>query len=389
MTVYLDHAASSPLHPDALAAMEEWLHHGFGNPSGSHSVARRAKAAVEDAREVVAAWMGVEPAGVTFTSGGTEADNLAVLGPLGSAGPIPAPPSAEGPKALVVSAVEHAAVLESARAASAAGWEVRTLAVDRHGGVDLDHLRRVLVGDVAVVSVQTVNQETGVIQSVPEVARRVRKWAPGAVLHTDAVQAAPWLALPEVTAGADLVSVSSHKIGGPQGVGALGLRHGVEVAAQMHGGGQERERRSGTHNVAGIVGFAAAARALVADQAVRAAEVEARRDLLAELILAAVPGARLTAADRRRSPGHCHLRFPGVENEALLFLLDERGICASAGSACASGAVQASPVLLAMGVDKAEAASTLRLTLGPGTTEDDVRRSAAAVVESLAVLGRF
>jgi cysteine desulfurase len=366
--------------------MEEWLRHGFGNPSGSHSVARRAKAAVEDARDVIAGWMGVDPSGVIFTSGGTEADNLAILGPLAASGRFPGGPAATGPSAVVVSAVEHAAVLESARAAAAAGCEVRSLAVGPDGVVDLDHLRRLVDRDVAVVSVQTVNQETGVTQPIAEVAHRVRKSAPGAVLHTDAVQAAPWLALPEMTGPADLVSVSSHKIGGPQGIGALGVRPGVEVAAQMHGGGQERERRSGTQNVAAIVGFAAAAAARSADLATRAAQVAARRDLLAALILAEVPDAVVTGAGGRRSPAHCHFRFPGVENEALLFLLDERGVYASAGSACASGAVQPSPVLLAMGVDKAEAASTLRLTLGPTTTDADVHQAAAAVTESLAIL---
>ncbi len=370
--------------------MEEWLHHGFGNPSGSHSVARRAKAAVEEARDAVAAWMGVEPAGVTFTSGGTEADNLAILGPLAAVGAFPAGPAGPaagfGP-AVVVSTVEHAAVLESARVAAGAGCEVRPLAVGADGVVDLAHLRRVLDARVAVVSVQTANQETGVIQPVADVARRVRRSSPDAVFHTDAVQAAPWLDLTEATAGADLISVSSHKIGGPQGIGALGARRDVAIAAQMHGGGQERERRSGTQNVAGIVGFGAAAQARAALQAAQVAHVAARRDRLAGLILAAVPSAVLTAAGSRRTPGHCHLRFPGVENEALLFLLDERGICASAGSACASGAVQPSPVLLAMGVDPAEATSTLRFTLGPTTTDDEVARAAAAVVESLAALG--
>jgi cysteine desulfurase len=377
VAVYLDHAASSPLHPDALAAMQEWLAHGYGNPSGSHAVARRAKAVMEDAREVVAAFLGVEAGGVVFTSGGTEADNLAVLGAL-----------AAGPRtgAVAVSAVEHPAILASARAASSAGHEMRVIAVGPGGLVDLDHLRQVIDRDVVLVSVQTVNQETGVIQPLADLARRVRKWAPEAVIHTDAVQAAPWMDLSVVTAETDLVSISGHKIGGPQGIGALGIRHARSVAPILHGGGQERERRSGTPNVAAIAGLAAAVRVRAANAAAEAETVGARRDLLMELIRAAVPDTVVTAVDSPRSPGHCHFRFPGVENESLLFLLDQQGVCASAGAACASGAIEPSPVLLAMGVDKVEALSSLRLTLGPTTTDDDVRRAASAVAEAITTL---
>lgn len=377
MPVYLDHAAGGPLHPAAAAAMQSWLAHGYGNPSGSHSVARRAQAAVEDAREAVAAFLGVDPGGVVFTSGGTEADNLAVLGPLAARG---------GPGAVAVSAVEHPAVLEAARAARRGGWEVRAIGVGPDGQVDFDAMRANLDREVVLVSVQTANHETGVVQPIEEIARRVRKWAPGAVLHTDAVQAAAWMDLAEVAAAADLVTISGHKIGGPQGVGALGIRHGVGLAPLIHGGGQERELRSGTHNVAGIVGLAAAAEAVTAERVAREAIVRDRRDLLAALIEQEVPGAVNTAAGAPRLPGHCHFRFPGVESEALLFMLDERGVCASAGAACASGAVEPSPVLLAMGVGKAEAGSALRLTLGPDTTEEEVRAAAAAVAESVRLL---
>lgn len=367
--VYLDHAASAPLHPAAAAAMQEWLERGYGNPSGSHSVARRAKAVLEDAREVVASWLGVTPAEVVFTSGGTEADNLAVLGPLPSR-----------PGALVVSAVEHPAVLEAARAS---GREVRLAGVGPDGLVDLDRLRNLVDGDVALVSVQAANHETGVIQPVDAISRRIRKWAPAAAFHSDAVQAAPWMDLATVTAGADLVSISGHKIGGPQGIGALAVRNGVEMAPRLYGGGQEMERRSGTPNVAAVAGLAAALEAVAAGRDVTAARVAARRDRLASWIAGSVPDAVATAPDSQRLPGHCHFRFAGVESEALVFLLDERGVCASAGSACASGAMEPSPVLLAMGLDKDEASSTLRLTLGPSTTEDDVRDAAQAVADAV------
>lgn len=376
--MYLDHAASGLLHPDAAAAAQEWMGRGYGNPSGSHSVARAAKAALEEARDTVASFLGVDPGGVVFTSGGTEADNLAVLGALA------ARPDERSP--LAVSAVEHPAVMEAARAAGAAGREVRVLSVGPDGLIDTEQMRRLLDGEVALVSIQAVNHETGVIQPLERILPRVRKWAPRAVVHTDAVQAAAWTDLAAATAGADLVSISGHKLGGPQGIGALAVRAGTSLAPILHGGGQEQERRSGTPSVANIVGLAAAVRAVTRHRRTYSADVEARRDLLASLILDQVPGAVPTAPDSPRVAGHCHFRFPGVESEALLFLLDERGVCASAGAACASGAVEPSPVLLAMGVDKDEAGSALRLTLGPTTTEEDVRVAAAAVAESVSRL---
>ena len=374
--IYLDHAASGRLHPAAAAAMRDWIDHGYGNPSGSHSVSRRARAALDGARDRVADFIGVPPGGVVFTSGGTEADNLAVLGPLRAhAG------------AVVVSAVEHPAVLESARAS---GREVRVAGVDREGIVDVDGLRALLDADVAVVSIQLVNNETGVVQPFDRLARRIRKWAPNAVIHTDAVQAASWMDLPSATVGADLISISGHKMGGPQGVGVLGVRGDAELAPLIHGGGQERERRSGTHNVTAIIGLDGAVQALGAttDSRVgRNGAVAARRDRLADSILAAVPGAVSTVTGAPRSPGHCHLRFPGIESEALLFLLDEEGVCASAGAACASGAIEPSPVLLAMGISKEAASGALRLTLGPSTTDEEVERASTAVVRCVSRLG--
>jgi cysteine desulfurase len=325
--VYLDHAADAPRHPATAEAMLPWLTERFGNPSGSHQVARRARAAVDDARDRVASFLGVEPAGVVFTSGGTEADNLALLGPL-----------ADRPGAVVVSAV------------------------------------------------QLVNQETGVIQPLAELARLVRKRAPNAVLHTDAVQGAAWLALTELTAAADLVSISGHKFGGPQGIGALGVRGGLGLTAITYGGGQERERRSGSHDVAAIAGLGAAVDVVASEREARRADVARRRDRLAAAVREALPGTVWTAEASPRAPGHLHLRFPGVESEALLFLLDEAGVCASAGSACASGAVEPSPVLLAMGVDKQEAASSLRLTLGPGTTDSDVDEAARVIAAAVRAL---
>jgi cysteine desulfurase len=264
-------------------------------------------------------------------------------------------------------------------AAVASGLEVRVAPVRTDGVLDLDGLRQVLNREVALVSIQLANHETGVIQPFDQIARLVRRLAPNAVLHTDAVQAAPWLDLADAAGDADLIAISGHKIGGPQGVGALAARRHPALRPILHGGGQERELRSGTHNVAGIVGLGVAV--TVASQTrprVRAA-VQARRDDLAGRLTAAIPGLIETAAGSPRLPGHVHLRVPGTESEALLVLLDEAGVCASAGAACASGALEPSPVLLAMGVSKEEALSSLRLTLGATTTPAEIDLAATAV----------
>jgi cysteine desulfurase len=373
--VYLDHAATTPLRSEAAAAMLPWLTERFGNPSGAHQVARAARAAIDDARDVVAAALGVAPGGVIFTGGGTEADNLAILGVL-----------AVRPGPVVCSAVEHHAVLHAARAAATSGAEVRVVPVLADGTVDLDALAEALDPTVSVVSVMLANNEVGTIQPVADVARLVRRRAGRAVVHTDAVQAFPWLDVASLAAGADLVSISAHKFGGPQGVGVLAVRGDVEVAPVIHGGGQERDRRSGTHNVAGIVGMAAAVEATLAARAASADRVGALRDRLADELLATVADTTETGSRARKIPSNCHLCFGGVESEALLLLLDEAGLCASAGSACTSGAMEPSHVLTAMGVPKAAALGSLRLSLGPATTGDDVDLAAKVVPDAVARL---
>jgi len=369
---YLDHAATTPLRPAARDAMLPWLGGGrFGNPSGDHAVARAARQAVDEARDVVAAAVGCRPGELVFTAGGTEADNLAVRGV-----------HAARPGPVLCSAVEHEAVL--APVAAVGG---RTVPVDGQGVVDLDALDGLLAPGTTLVSVMAANNEVGMVQPVAAVAELVARRAPGAAVHADAVQAAAWLDLPRAMAGADLVSLSAHKVGGPQGVGALVVRRGTPLQARELGGGQERELRSGTHNVAGIVGFAAALAAATAEREVAAARVGALRDRLADGLLAAVRGARETGAARPdRLPGVLHLCVPGVESEALLYLLDEAGVCASAASACASGAQQASHVLAAMGVPAALAAGALRLTLGWPSTPADVDHALVAVPAAVARL---
>ena len=258
--------------------------------------------------------------------------------------------------------------------------------VGTDGVVDLDALAAALDDDVRVVSVMLANNEVGVVQPLAEVAAVVRERASRAALHTDAVQAFPWLDVAELAVDADLVAVSAHKFGGPKGVGALVVRDGVRLQPIIHGGGQEADRRSGTYNVAGIVGMAAAVQATVAERKDTVDRVTRLRDRLAGAVLAAVPDAHETGDRANKVAGNCHLRFVGVESEALLVLLDDAGVCASAGSACASGALEPSHVLSAMGVPADEARGALRLSLGATTTEADVDRAASVVAEAVARL---
>jgi cysteine desulfurase len=363
--VYLDHAATTPLRREAAKAMRPFLEGRFGNPSGSHAVARAAKAAIEDARDEVADCLGCGPNEVVFTGGGTEADNLAVFGVHGAkVGQV------------LCSAIEHHAVLHAVRELGG-----RVVPVDSHGIVDLDALGDMVDESTALVSVMWANNEVGTVQPLAEITDAVRRRAPQAVLHTDAVQAFPWLDVRDTPA--DLVAVSAHKFGGAQGVGALVVRDGIKLQPLFHGGGQERELRSGTHNVAGIVGMAAAMRATVDGRLATTERVTRLRDRLADGLLAAVPGARETGDRNRRIAGNCHMRFPGVESEALLVLLDEAGVYASAGSACASGAVEPSHVLAAMGLDRHEARSAVRFSLGATTTDDDIDIALAVVPEAV------
>ena len=341
---YLDNAATTPLRPEALEAMLPYLTDHFGNPSGSHAVSRQAKQALEEARDVVATCLRCRPSEVVFTGGGTEADNLAVFGTDATT--------------VACTDMEHHAVLHSVQARGG-----HVVPLEDIAGADAD-----------LVSVMLVNNETGIVNDLPHVK---------GLLHTDAVAAFPWIDM-AVAEHADLVSVSAHKFGGPKGVGALVAR--VPVKPILHGGGQEAERRSGTHNVAGIVGMAAAMQATVDQRSATNERVAKLRDRLADGLLAAVPGARETGDRSRKVPGNCHLRFPGVESEALLVLLDDAGICASAGSACASGAIEPSHVLTAMGIPPDEALSSVRLSLGATTTDADVDLALKAIPDAVARL---
>jgi cysteine desulfurase len=361
--IYLDHAATTPMLPAAIEAMLPFLDVEFANPSGSHRFARRARQRVDEARERIAELAGWAPGGVVFTSGGTEADNALIQGVVRRAG-----------GQAVCPAAEHHAVLASVKAGAH-----RIVGVLDDGSVDLDQLAAAVGPQTAVVSVMAVNNEVGTVTDLAEVAAVVRARAPHAVVHTDAVQAACWLDLAGLARHVDALSLSAHKFGGPKGVGVLMVRQHVEWAPLLVGGGQERERRSGTHNVAGIVAMevalAESQRSLVAESA----RLGALRDRLVDGLAAEAPSMVETVARSRKVAGSAHVMFPGIENEAILFLLDEAGLCASAASACASGAMAPSHVLAAMGVPRRLAGGSLRLTLGRTTTEDDIARAVPTI----------
>ena len=375
--MYLDHAATTPMHPEAVAAMAPYFADSYANPSGSHRLARAARLAVDEARDAVAAEIGCRSGEVVFTGCGTESDNAAITGVLAATG---------GGRA-VCPAAEHHAVLHCVEAAQGT-----VVGVDGKGCVDLDALADALAraasGDavVRVVSVMAVNNEVGSITDLGAVAQLVRSLAPDAVFHTDAVQAANWLALPELWSHVDLLSLSAHKFGGPKGVGVLAVRDGVTLEPLLRGGGQERDRRSGTHNVAGIVGAATALGKACAERAAEVARLGALRDRLVDALVGADVGVIETVPRSAKVAGSAHVCIEGVENEALLYLLDEEGLCASAASACASGAMEPSHVLAAMGVPRDTALGALRMTLGRTTTAADVDRAIEVVTSAVSRL---
>lgn len=378
---YLDNAATTPLRAEVLDAMMPWLTTVFGNASAGHSMARAARRAVEDARDCVAEVLGGDPGEVVFTSGGTEADNLAITGTAVAA-------RESGARATLIgcSTVEHPAVLEPVRAARG-----EMLPVDGEGSVELGYVEEWISSSsqrVAEVSVMLVNNETGVVQDLSAVARLVHDGAPGALVHTDAVQALGWLDVSFLAADADLISISAHKLGGPQGTGALLVRSRARrhLRPIMRGGPQERELRAGTHHVAGIVGMACAARLCSREREDTCRRVGDLADTLVAGVLGAVAGSGTAVPAARRISAICNLWFDGVSAEELLLVLDDLGVCASAGSACASGAIVPSHVLLAMGRTAEEARRHIRLSLGHATTLEDVQHAVVAITAAVAQL---
>ncbi|MEX0785139.1 MAG: cysteine desulfurase family protein [Dehalococcoidia bacterium] len=376
-TIYFDYAATTPLRPEAREAMLPYLDERFGNASATYALAHEAKRAVDDARSSVAAILGCSPNEVVFTSGGTESINAAIKGvalaeQLAGVG-----------HHIVTSAVEHHAVLHSAQYLEKFAFDVTEVRVDAHGLIDPDHVARALREDTVLVSVMTANNEIGVIEPVAEIARAVRERASAlgrqVPVHTDAVQAANSLSLNVDELGVDLLSLSSHKFGGPKGGGILYTRRGTPFLAQQSGGGQERQRRAGTENVAAIVGTARALELAQAHRNEYAATCLALRERLFAGIKDRLPNVQLNGHAGRRLPNNVNVSFAGADSRIMLRLLDEAGIAASAGSACNEETLEPSHVLLAMDVPLQRAAGTLRFTVSPQTSEAEIDRLIAVL----------
>ena len=374
--IFADHAATAPVRREALEAMWPYLTGAFGNPSSSHGIGEEAARALAWARDEVAAVVGCRPGDVVFTSGGTEADNLAVKG-LALANP-------RG-RHVVVSPAEHEAVLAAADALRRLhGFEVDEAAVDATGMVTAEALGRVIRRDTTLVSVQLANNEVGTVNPVAEIAHVAH--AAGALVHTDAVQAAGWLPLSLDALGVDAMSLAGHKVGAPKGTGVLVVRGRLPLEPVLHGGGQERGRRSGTENVAGAVAFATALRLAEAERADASQRVAALTREFRGLVAAAVPGAVATGHPAHQLPGTVSYVFPGTAGEAVLLELERRDVIVSSGSACAAGSDEPSHVLMAMGLEPDLARTAVRFSFGAGTTSDDVERAAAALADAVSAV---
>jgi cysteine desulfurase len=375
--VYLDHAATTPMRPQAIAAMTEELAQ-LGNPSSLHSAGRRARRVVEESREQLAEVFGARPSEVIFTSGGTEADNLAIKGLYWS--------RARTRSRLLTTAIEHHAVFDSVNwLAEAQGASAAWLDVDDTGVLHPETLRAAIEAapdDVALVSVMWANNEVGTIQPIAELAAVARE--SGIPFHTDAVQAAAQIPVDFAATGVDAMTVTGHKLGGPVGAGALILARGTEPVPVLHGGGQERDIRSGTLDAAAIRAFAVAAATCASEREAQAVRLAALRDDLVRQVRAAVPDAILNGAPPGpgRLPGNAHISFPGCEGDALLMLLDAKGIACSTGSACTAGVAEPSHVLLAMGATESRARGSLRFSLGHTSTQSDVDALGAVIGEA-------
>jgi cysteine desulfurase len=374
-TIYLDHAATTLVRPGVTDAVVTAMTSANANASGQHSEARSAKNALELAREEAADLLGAaRPLNVIFTAGGTEADNLAVAGVA----------LASGRSEIVVSAIEHEAVLRSAESLARFGYRTRVAQPSSQCVVGPEAVSALVGPDTALVSVMAANNEIGTVQPIAEISEAVKAIDASIPVHTDAVQAYVSEAITFDSTGADLISLSAHKFGGPKGVGLLAIKNGIEVDPVIHGGGQEAGRRSGTYNVAGIVGMVEAMKAAHAERETFRIKVGAERDSFEQTMLAGWPNAVVSGTDATRMVQHSHIHFPGVLAETLLIRLDQAGIAAAAGSACQSGAVEPSHVLIAMGFDTKASGECIRFTFGWSTPRGEGVDAANRV---LAVLG--
>jgi cysteine desulfurase len=380
--IYLDHNATTPMHPLAVERMVTVLREEFGNPSSVHHYGQRAKAALDGARSAVASLLGADPSAIIFTSGGTEGDNYAIRGIAEALEPT-------GRRHLIASAIEHEAVLNTLKALARRGWRTTLLPVDQSGIVSPDALRSALSDDTALVSVMHANNEIGTIQPIEEMARVAHER--GALFHTDAVQSVGKVTLDVNTLGVDVLSLSAHKFYGPKGVGAMWVRRGLRLSPIVTGGRQERSRRAGTENVAGIVGMGAAADYARESMIEEGRRLSALRDSLEEGILGVVPGTAINGARSPRVPNTTNISFDRVEAESLLIALDLEGIAVSTGSACSSGTLEPSHVLKAMGLSTHRTQNSIRFSLGANNTAADIERVITVlpgIVEKLRSLAR-
>jgi cysteine desulfurase len=365
--VYFDHAATTPVRQEVLAAMQPFFGPRFGNPSSVHRWGREARTALDAARERLARCLGAASDEVVFTSCGTEADNMAVIGVWRAR-------QESGRRAVVTTPIEHKAVLAAAHQVAREGGEERLVGMQQSGLVDDGSFDALVTDDVALCSVMWVNNEIGVLQDVPALAKRAK--ARGVVFHTDAVQAFGKVEIDARRAAFDVLSISGHKIGAPKGIGALYIRRGTPIEPLMFGGTQDRGRRPGTENVAMAVGLAKAAELAVAEREHEWAKLEAQRDHLEAAILARIPDAVIHGRGSPRAPHITNVSVPGVDSESMLMALDLRGVACSAGSACQSGSISPSHVLSAIGVSPDLASAAIRLSLGALTTDACIDRVA-------------
>ncbi len=382
MRIYLDHNATTPPSEAVVEKMTSTLREEFGNPSSVHHFGQRAKAIIDGARSAVAALIGADPGDVVFTGGGTESDNLAIRGLAEALEP-------SGRKHLIATAIEHEAVLNTLKALARRGWKSTLLPVDESGIVSPAALRSAITDDTALVSVMHANNEIGTVQPIAELAAIARERR--AVFHTDAVQSAGKIPIDVKALGVDLLSISAHKFYGPKGVGAMWIRRGVRLQAPLTGGKQERSRRAGTENVAGIAGMGVAAREAIAKMDSEATRLAALRDRLEDGILRSVSGTALNGVRSPRVPNTTNISFDRTEAESLLIALDLEGIAVSTGSACSSGTLEPSHVLKAMGFPPHRTQNSLRFSLGAANTDADVDRVIAVmpgIVEKLRSLTR-
>ena len=369
---YLDHNATTPLDPEVLAVMTAVLSEDYGNPSSIHWFGQRARAVVEQARESVARLVGARASDVVFTASGTEADNMALCGVCAAAG--------GRSRRILYAAIEHHAVIHCARSLAEEGWSVAPVRVDGRGRLDLDHLSTCLAEPTALVAVMLANNETGVIQPLDDVVRLAH--AKGALVLCDAVQAAGKIEIDTAALGVDLLTLSAHKLYGPKGVGALWIRHGTPLKALVHGGGQERHRRAGTENVAGIAGFGRAASLARERLSADATHLRDLREALDKELLA-ITGAQRNG-EEPRLPNTTNVSFEGVEAESLVLALDLAGVAVASGAACSSGSIEPSHVLRAMRLPPARVRGALRFSLGRHNTTADISQAAVAVREAVA-----